>query len=82
LRSLLSDMAQLPGWVDDLAARYSIPKNIQFAIDVCLEEAVSNVIRYGCVGAQDGAVVVRFTKPREDDFEFVVEDERIPRPPA
>jgi anti-sigma regulatory factor (Ser/Thr protein kinase) len=47
----------------------------KFAIDLCLEEALSNVIRHGYTGMQDRSVSVRFTMPRESYFEFVIEDE-------
>src|SRR5579862_5839115 len=75
LRSRLSDMAQLPGWVEGLASRHDIPGNVQFAIDLCLEEVISNVIRHGYAGAEDRSVIVRFAMPRSSYFEFVVDDD-------
>jgi serine/threonine-protein kinase RsbW len=75
LRSRLSDMVQLPVWIEGLAARYGIPANVQFAIDLCLEEALSNVIRHGYAGADDRSVIVRFTMPVPGYFKFVIEDE-------
>ena len=75
LRSRLSDMAQLPGWIEGLGARHAIPANVQFAIDLCLEEALSNVIRHGYAGADDRPVLVRFTMPGEGYFSFVIDDE-------
>jgi hypothetical protein len=50
LRSGLCDITQLPGWIEGLASRYALPVNIQFAMNLCLEEALSNIIRYsgGC----------------------------------
>lgn len=75
LRSRLSDMAQLPGWVEGLASRHDIPGKVQFAIDLCLEEVVSNVIRHGYAGAEDRSVIVRFAMPRSSYFEFVVDDD-------
>jgi serine/threonine-protein kinase RsbW len=75
LRSQLSELARIPAWVADLRLRHSISENVQFAIDICLEEALSNVIRYGYAGTGDGRLVVSFAAPRERYFEFVVEDE-------
>jgi serine/threonine-protein kinase RsbW len=75
LRSRLSDMAQLPPWIEGLASRHGIPSDIQFGIELCLEEVVSNVIRHGYGGAEDRSVVVRFVMPQDKYFEFVVEDE-------
>lgn len=75
LRSQLSEMVRLPPWIENLAARHDIPENIQFAIDLCLEEVVSNVIRHGYAGAPDRIVTVHFAMPRSHYFEFVVEDD-------
>ena len=76
LRSRLSDMVQLHPWIETLASRHSIPSDMQFAIELCLEEVVSNVIRHGYAGAaEDSWVIVRFTMLRAGDFEFIVDDE-------
>jgi len=75
LRSRLSDMARLPAWIESLAARHDIPANVQFAIDLCLEEALSNIIRHGYAGAEDRPVTVQFTMAGERYFKFVIEDE-------
>jgi serine/threonine-protein kinase RsbW len=75
LQSRLSDMTQLPAWIESLAARHGIPVNVQFAADLCLEEAVSNVIRHGYRGRADHSLAVSFTVPDEGYFKFVIEDE-------
>jgi len=48
---------------------------MQFAIELCLEEVVSNVIRHGYGGTEDSWVIVRFATLRAGDFEFIVDDE-------
>jgi serine/threonine-protein kinase RsbW len=78
LRSRLSEMTQLPPWIEALASRHGIPSDIQFGIELCLEEVVSNVIRHGYAGAEDRSVAVSFATPRDSYFEFVVEDEAPP----
>jgi serine/threonine-protein kinase RsbW len=75
LRSRLSDLAQVPSWTEALASRYSIPGDVQFAMDLCLEEVLSNIIRHGYVGAEDRSLVVRFSTPRDGYFVLIVEDE-------
>lgn len=75
LRSRLSDIAQLPPWIESLRSRHTISENVEFAINLCLEEAVSNIIRHGYGTDTDGSVIVRFTMPRQDLFVFIVEDE-------
>jgi anti-sigma regulatory factor (Ser/Thr protein kinase) len=78
LRSQLSDLAQLPPWIESLASRHSIPENVEYAIDLCLEEAVSNIIRHGYGNNAAGSVLVRFTMPGPDLFVFTIEDEAQP----
>jgi anti-sigma regulatory factor (Ser/Thr protein kinase) len=75
LQSRLSEITRLPVWIGELASRHSIPREIEFAINVCLEEAVSNVIRHGYGEGQNGKVTVHFTQPKVNFFEFTVEDE-------
>ena len=75
LRNGLPDIAQLPVWVEGLSSRHSIPQDLQFAINLCLEEAVSNVIRHGYAEADDFPVTRGFTMPRTVYFVFVIEDE-------
>jgi serine/threonine-protein kinase RsbW len=78
LRARLSDIVQLPRWIDSLASQHAIPVEVQFAIELCLEEAVSNIIRHGYGGDTDRSLIVRFTMPRPGFFDFVVEDEAPP----
>ena len=77
LRSRFSDLALLQSWVDGLASKYAIPSDTKFAIDLCLEEVVSNVIRHGYRGEPDHPITVSFESPRESFLVFVVEDEAV-----
>jgi anti-sigma regulatory factor (Ser/Thr protein kinase) len=89
LASRLSELSRLPPWIEDLAARYAIPESTQFAMNLCLEEAISNVIRHGYSGRPDHSITVEFSHPREDYYVFHVQDEAprfnplvAPEPPA
>lgn len=75
LRSRFSDLPLLYSWVEVLVSKYAIPGDTKFAIDLCLEEVVSNVIRHGYRGEPDHSVRVSFESPRESLLVFVVEDE-------
>jgi serine/threonine-protein kinase RsbW len=69
LRSEIAELQRLAGWIEDLA-RHDLSPDVSFAIQLCLEEAVANVIMYGG-GAEiaievergDGALLARV----EDD---------------
>jgi anti-sigma regulatory factor (Ser/Thr protein kinase) len=82
LRSRLSELGQLQPWIERLASGHIIPASTQFAMNLCLEEVLSNIIRHGYSGNPDHSIAVRFSKPREDYFVFVVEDEAPPFNPV
>ena len=74
LRGEIAELARVPPWVDALAARYAFPEKSVFAIDLCLEEALSNIMRHGYAGIAEGSILIGF---REDANElvFTLEDE-------
>jgi anti-sigma regulatory factor (Ser/Thr protein kinase) len=75
LRSQLAEMAQIPAWIERLASQYSIPDTTQFAMNLCLEEVVSNVIRHGYGGQPDRPITVEFATSGDGHFMVAVEDE-------
>ena len=75
LRSQLSEITRIPLWITALASRHGISERTQFSINLCLEEALSNVVQHGYRGAADRSLTVNFASPGERYFEFVVEDE-------
>ncbi|HUK30242.1 MAG TPA: ATP-binding protein [Candidatus Acidoferrum sp.] len=75
LRSRISDLAQVLGWVHDLAKRYSISEDTEYSMDICLEEVLGNIIRHGYAGKDDGPMNISFASPRAGNFVLVVEDE-------
>jgi anti-sigma regulatory factor (Ser/Thr protein kinase) len=79
LRSVLSEIARIPAWVEKLAIHPPINESVQFAINLCLEEAISNVIRHGYVsGETDSQVMLEFAEPREGYLVFTIEDGGTP----
>jgi serine/threonine-protein kinase RsbW len=81
-RSRLSELAQLPSWIERLASRHMIPASTQFAMNLCLEEVLSNIIRHGYSSKPDHSIVVQFTSPRENYYVVIVEDEAPPFNPV
>jgi serine/threonine-protein kinase RsbW len=81
LRSQLGDLALLWPWVEALAAEYSISSETTFAIHLCLEEAVSNVIRHGYGGQPNHTLAVSCASPAERKVEFTIEDQAPPFDP-
>lgn len=61
LESQISEIDLLWPWVESLAAAYAIPPDTLFAIHLCLEESVSNVIRHGYQGQPGHHLTVDFS---------------------
>jgi anti-sigma regulatory factor (Ser/Thr protein kinase) len=75
IHSDLSEMSQVPRWLGRMARQHGIPDNVESAINLCLEEAISNIIRHGYAGRSNCPITVNFSMPHEGFFVFAVEDE-------
>jgi anti-sigma regulatory factor (Ser/Thr protein kinase) len=73
-----NEMERLPVWVDAIAVTYAIPENVKFAINLCLEEVVSNSIRHGHSNQPRQFVTVGCAAPRPGYLVFTVEDDAAP----
>jgi serine/threonine-protein kinase RsbW len=89
LESKLSEIARVPPWLESLAAQDAIPSRIQFAMDLCLEEVLSNIIRHGYGGESSHEIVIRYQAQHNGFFTIVVEDDAprfnpltVPNPPV
>jgi serine/threonine-protein kinase RsbW len=80
IQSRLSDLALLWPWVDSLAAEQAIPAKTLYAIHLCLEEALSNVIRHGYREQPDQPIAIEFAR-EADAFVFAIEDQAPPFDP-
>ncbi len=81
LQSRLSEIALLWPWVEALAAEYAMPSDTLFAVHLCLEEAVSNIIRHG-YGEQPGhRITVDFSQENASSLVFAIEDQAPPFDP-
>ncbi len=75
----LSAMECLVPWVEAIAKSRSLDDQTHFAIHLCLEEAISNVIRHGYSGAAEGATVtVDYAASPDGGLCFTVEDSAPP----
>ena len=75
LCSRFSDIARVSGWIEQLALRHAIPANVKFAMNLCLEEVLSNSVRHGYAGESGHPMTVRFTMPSHGQLVLTVEDE-------
>jgi len=78
LRSCLDDLTLLWSWVDALGAEYAIPADTHFAIHLCLEEALSNIIRHGHREDPGHLITVGCDESAPNHLVFTIEDQAPP----
>ncbi len=81
LKSQLDDMAALWTWTEAIIAEYAIPPDSAFGIHLCLEEAISNVIRHGYSGQPGHSLTVDYASPNAHELVFTIEDQAPPFDP-
>jgi serine/threonine-protein kinase RsbW len=74
LESRLEELAQVFPWVERLAAAWAIPAEKLFAMNLCLEEVLSNIVRHGYRSAPNQSMTVEFERNGDREFRFIVED--------
>lgn len=82
LQSRMSELTHVASWIERLASLHTIPADTQFAMNLCLEEVLSNIIRHGYADHPDRSIGVCFTSPRQNYFVLVVEDQAPPFNPV
>ena len=74
LRSRLEDLGLVVPWLDGLSVAYAIPGHTRFGIDLCLEEALSNIIRHGYTGEPNHVVTIDFSQSDMTGLTFTIVD--------
>ena len=74
LQARLSELSKIPSWLDELASLYAIPERTRYAMDLCLEEVISNIIRHGHCSESNAVVKVSFLPDRNGFTALVIED--------
>ena len=82
LHSRLDDLSLVWPWVDALGAEYAISAQTLFAIHLCLEEALSNIIRHGYLTHTDKPITVECKATAQHNLLFTIEDQAPPFDPA
>src|SRR5215467_10101190 len=86
MRNELSEMGRLAPFVEEYASCTDLPSRISFAIQLCLEEAVSNIIRHGVATGKANRIVVALNRDQASVCLCVEDDGRpfdptlVPRP--
>ncbi len=65
-------------WLRDVAAREHLPEALTFALEVCLEELATNVVRHGGSGQrQDGSDRAKAPAPLSMQVTLVPQDDAV-----
>jgi len=76
LRNNPADAGQLAIWVEDFARQARLPSSVRQAIDLALEECVTNVFSYAWKDGREHWVLIRFkADSHEGSAEVEVEDD-------
>jgi serine/threonine-protein kinase RsbW len=74
LDSQLASLPRITPWLDELIAEHTIAEKTAFAIRLCLEESISNVIRHGYKNLPGHTITVSFHQPAPTRYVFIIED--------
>jgi serine/threonine-protein kinase RsbW len=61
----LSELPRVSDWASDVAGRLALSESTLFAIHLCFEEAISNIVRHGRADGAGGSRDVRLALRRE-----------------
>jgi anti-sigma regulatory factor (Ser/Thr protein kinase) len=53
IQAALAELGRVSAWATELSARLALPAATSYAVQLCLEEAVSNIVRHGFPGRAD-----------------------------
>ncbi len=74
-RGSVPEAAATARWLEALAAEADVPADTLYAIELCLEELLMNIVRHG--GRADAKVEVTVRR-LEDRIELAIEDDGVP----
>jgi anti-sigma regulatory factor (Ser/Thr protein kinase) len=78
VRAEISELTRVYDWAEALGRRFGVPQSTLFAIQLCFEEALSNIARFGFADVENEVprnTDVRLTvEPRGDQIVAMIED--------
>ena len=81
LDSRLSELSRVQPWADALADRYGLAEDAHFAVNLCLEEALANVVLHGYQNEPGHPIVIQ-TSVSSGSLFFAIEDKAPPFAPV
>lgn len=80
LKSRLPELDRLSAWVHETAQRIGLNGELAFALQLCLEEAVANIIMHG--GSSEDTAIKIDISAADDGMTAVIEDDARPFDPT
>lgn len=80
LDSRLEELSRVPPWIDALADRYGLAEATRFAMQLCMEEALANVVLHG-YGNEPGHPIVIRSSIADGSLFFTIDDQAPPFAP-
>ena len=81
LRNEFQELKRLAPWIEDAVQRADVDATTSFAIQLCLDEAVANVIMHGKTEGKASRIIVTLHRC-DDAFELRIEDDGPPFDPT
>ena len=81
LDSRLSELTRVQPWIDALADEHGAAEDVRFAIQLCMEEALANVVLHGYRNEPGHPLVIQSSVSADTLF-FTIEDEAPPFAPV
>jgi anti-sigma regulatory factor (Ser/Thr protein kinase) len=81
LDSRLAELSRTQSWVEGLANRLDLNEKTRYAIHLCLEEALANVVLHGYKNEPGHPVVIRY-RVASEMLSFAIEDKAPPFNPV
>ncbi len=79
--SQLSELIRVQEWIDALVNFYGLGEETRFAIQLCMEEALANVVLHGYLSEPGHPIVIR-SWASDSALYFAVEDKAPPFAPS
>ena len=81
LDSRLTELIRVRPWIDEIADRVGLPEEKRFAVQLCIEETVANVILHG-YRSEPGHPVAITSLIADGSLSFTVDDQAPPFSPV
>jgi serine/threonine-protein kinase RsbW len=81
LDSQLAELSRVQPWIEALADQYAFGQDVRFAMQLCMEEALANVVMHGYRNEPGHPIVIR-SSISAHALHFAIDDKAPPFVPA